>query len=113
MAGGHWSGVRPVRVSDEALADIAIQLQDRARAEDFTRFDLVAALDLLAQIEDWHDVTVADGPGRRLTRDGLTVAGYHMLVALDPLDPRPDALLIYRVDIWAEAWPGDQDLPDP
>ena len=104
--------MRPVRVSDEALADIAVQLQDRTRAEDFTRFDLVAALDLLAQVADWHDVTVADGLGRRLTREGLTVAGYHMLVALAPLDPRPDARLIYRVDVWAEAGPGDQGRPD-
>jgi len=67
--------VRPVRVSDEALADIAIQLRDHGRAEEFARLDLVPALDLLAHADDWHTDTVADGPGRRLTRDGSTVAG--------------------------------------
>jgi hypothetical protein len=102
--------VRPVRVSDEALADIAIQLQDHERAEAFARLDMVPALDLLAQAGDWHTETVAAGPGRRLTRDGLTVAGYHLLVALDPLDPRPDALLAYRVDIWPDAWPDDPEV---
>jgi hypothetical protein len=66
--------VRPVRVSDEALADIALQLPDHDQAEAFVRLDMVPALDLLAQADDWHTETVADGPGRRLTRDGLTVA---------------------------------------
>jgi hypothetical protein len=99
--------VRPVRVSDEALADIARQLEDHDRAVAFTRVDLAPTLDLLAQVDDWHTVTAADGPGRRLTRDGLTVAGYHLLVALDPVDPRPDALLVYRVDIWPQSWPDD------
>lgn len=77
--------MRPVRVSDEALADIAIRLRDHGRAEELARLDLVPALDLLAHAEDWHTETVADGPGRRMTRDGITVAGYHLLVALDPL----------------------------
>ena len=49
------------------------------------------------------------GPGRRMTRDGITVAGYHLLVALDPLDPRPDALLVYRLDIRPDAWPNEPD----
>lgn len=101
--------MRPVRVSDEALADIAIQLRDHGRAEEFARLDLVPALDLLAHADDWHTETVADEPGRRMTRDGITVAGYHLLVALDPLHPRPDALLVYRVDIWPDAWPNDSD----
>ena len=101
--------MRPVRVSDEALADIAFQLRDSGRAEEFARLDLVPALDLLAHADDWHTETVADGPGRRMTRDGITVAGYHLLVALDPLHPRPDALLVYRVDIWPDAWPNDPD----
>ena len=96
--------MRPVRVSDEALADIARQLNDEDRAETYARRDLVPALDLLAGAVDWHTETVADGPGRRLTRDGLTVAGFHLLVALDPINPRPDAVLVYRIDIWPEAW---------
>ncbi|MEM9653976.1 MAG: hypothetical protein AAGA65_17925 [Actinomycetota bacterium] len=91
------------------MADVASQLPDKGRAEEFTRVDLLAALDLLSQVEDWHADTVADGPGRRLTRDGTTVAGYHILVALDPIDPRPEALLVYQVDIWPETWPDDQE----
>jgi hypothetical protein len=36
--------VRPVRVSDEALADIAVQLRGHERAESFARLDLVPAV---------------------------------------------------------------------
>ncbi len=86
-------------VSDEALADIAHQPPHHDRAKSFASRDMVPALDLLAHADDWHTDTVADGPGRRLTRDGLTEASYHLVVALAPLDPRPDALLVYRVDI--------------
>ena len=97
--------MRPVRVSDEALTDIARQLPDQDLAESFTRHDLLPALDLLANTADWHTESGADGPGRRLTRDGITVAGFHLLVALDPIEPHPDSLLVYRIDIWPEAWP--------
>jgi hypothetical protein len=87
---------RPVRVADAALEDVAYQL-DELGALRFARGDLLDALDRLSA--DW-DSLPASGPGRRLTLDGVTVAGFHLFADLDDA-----TIVVYAIDIWREGWP--------
>lgn len=90
---------RTVRVADAALADIASQL-DEVTALRFARADLLDALDRLADGWDWLPEF---GPGRRLTLDGFTVAGFHLFADLDDAG----TIVVYAIDIWPDRWPSD------
>lgn len=99
--------MRPVRLAYQAADDIEASTPPDLLA-DFQRLDLVPALDLLAQADDLTDVAAVHGPGWRYTTTGVTVAGFHLFVALDDDDPRPGALLVYAVDVWATEFPNDE-----
>lgn len=94
---------RPVRVAATVDEDIAIQL-DADQAALFWRHDLASALALVARDGVW-EVLPAHGGGRRLTVEGITVGAFHLFVTADELDPRPDALVAYAVDIWPDGFP--------
>lgn len=42
---------------------------------------------------------------RRSVRVGAEVDAFHLFVSADELDPRPDALVVYAVDIWPDGFP--------
>jgi hypothetical protein len=86
-------------VADAALADIARQL-DEVTALRFARADLLQALDRLADRWDWLPEF---GPGRRLTLDGVTVAGFHLFADLDDAG----TIVVYAIDIWPDRWPAE------
>lgn len=88
---------RPVRVAEAALEDIARQL-DEVGALRFARGDLLDALDRLASSWDWLPEF---GPGRRLTVDGVSVAGFHLFADLDD----EGTIVVYAIDIWPDRWP--------
>ena len=94
---------RPVRVGATIEDDIAHQL-DHERSQLFWRHDLASALALLARPGTWESLP-EHGGGRRLTVEGLTVGAFHLFVTLDDLDPRPDAIVVYALDIWPEGFP--------
>lgn len=79
------------------MADIARQL-DEVTALRFARADLLDALDRLA--DGWHRLPEF-GPGRRLTLDGVTVAGFHIFADLDD----EGTIVVYAIDIWPDRWP--------
>ena len=97
--------MRAVRLGDPALDDIEAQVSPD-RLEDFRRIDLGPALEALA-IDDgvWERVGMPHGPGRRFTLAGQTVAGFHLFVTEDPLDPRPGALVVFAIDVWLDDFP--------
>ncbi len=86
-----------MRVSTAAVEDIARQL-DEIGARRFARQDLQGALDRLADSWNWLPEF---GPGRRLTLDGSTVAGFHLFADLDD----EGTIVVYAIDIWPDAWP--------
>ena len=89
------SDLPSVEVTDEALGDIARQLDPDA-AWSFTRLDMLPALAAMAA--RWPDFPEVQGaPGRRYTADELTVPLFHLL-AVGPAD---DPITVYAVDIWA------------
>lgn len=94
---------RPVRVGATVDDDIASQL-DASQATQFWRHDLAAALTLVSRDEVWESLPIHGG-GRRLTVEGISVGAFHLFVAADDLDPRPDALVAYAVDIWLDGFP--------
>lgn len=96
--------MRPVRLADSAADDVEAQLPPDRR-ELFRRFDLAPALDLLATDGVWESDAKPHGPGRRLTIEGVTVAGFHLFALPDDLDPRDTALVVFAVDIWSEEFP--------
>ena len=70
--------MRPVRLGDAALNDIAAQVPPE-RVEGFRQYDLRPLLDALSEDESiWDEVGVPHGPGRRITLGGQTVAGFHL-----------------------------------
>ena len=89
---------RPVRVATAVEEDIDRQLE-RGRVDEFWSRDLMAAIEMLEDGSLW-DGLPTHGAGRRLTVEGLSVGAFHLFVAADDLDARPDALVIYAVDIW-------------
>ena len=101
---------RPIRVSSTVEEDIVGQLE-ADRADLFWRHDLASALALLARDGVWESLP-EHGGGRRLTVQGLTVGAFHLFVTGDELDPRPDALVVYAVDIWPEGFPDNPDQPE-
>lgn len=40
-----------------------------------------------------------------MTVEGITVGAFHLFVAAHELEPRPDALVVYAVDIWPDGFP--------
>ncbi|MEM8923875.1 MAG: hypothetical protein AAGD35_10255 [Actinomycetota bacterium] len=96
--------MRPVRLADSAAADVEAQLA-RHRIEPFRQVDLGPALDLLAAEGVWESDAKPHGPGRRLTIEGVTVAGFHLFALQDDLDPRDGALVVFAIDIWSEEFP--------
>ena len=97
--------MRAVRLAESAHEDIERQLRPE-RAQDFKRNDLRPILDALGQQHGlWEEASVAHGPARRLTVYGQTVAGFHLFGISDTEDPRDDAIVIYFIDIWTEAFP--------
>lgn len=96
--------MRPVRLADSAAGDVEAQLTpDRVAL--FRRLDLGPALDLLASEGVWESDAKTHGPGRRLTIQGATVAGFHLFALPDDLDPREGALVVFAVDIWNDEFP--------
>lgn len=96
--------MRPVRLAESAAADVEAHLMPD-RVELFHQFDLGPALDLLASEGVWESEAKPHGPGRRLTIEGVTVAGFHLFALPDDLDPREGALVVFAVDIWSDAFP--------
>ena len=96
--------MRPVRLAETAAGDVEAQLKPD-RVELFRRFDLGPALDLLAGDDVWESAAKPDGPGRRLTVEGVTVAGFHLFALPDDLDPREGALVVFAIDIWSDEFP--------
>ncbi len=94
---------RPVRVGATVEEEIAAQL-DADRAELFWRHDLASVLTLLSREGVW-DSLPEHGGGRRLTVVGITVGAFHLFATGDELDPRPDSLVVYAVDIWIDGFP--------
>ena len=94
---------RPVRLSSSLADDIDAQL-DEPRTADFWTHDVVAAVALLSKPELWDSLPVHGG-GRRLPVAGITVGAFHLFVARDELDARPDALVVYAIDIWPDGFP--------
>ena len=94
--------IHPVRVGVTVEEDIAAQL-GADDAELFWRHDLAAALVLLSRGEVWESLP-EHGGGRRLTVEGITVGAFHLFAAVDELDPRPDAIVVYAVDIWPDGF---------
>ncbi len=94
---------RPVRASSSLDAEVGTQLEPE-RSQLFWRHDLSAALALLARDGVWETLP-EHGVGRRLSVEGVTVGAFHLFVAPDGLDPRPDALVVYAVDIWPDGFP--------
>lgn len=88
-------GPPSVEVTDEALGDIARQL-DPDTAWSFTRQDMLPALaDLAARWPILPEVQAA--PGRRYSADGRVVPLYHLLA----VGPDEGPIIVYAVDIWA------------
>ena len=96
---------RPVRLAAAVEDDIHGQL-DEAAASLFWRFDLPAAMALPARPGTWETLP-EHGGGRRLTVEGITVGAFHTFVTYDDLDPRPDAIAVYALDIWPDGFPDD------
>ncbi len=96
---------RSVRVGSAVEDDIARQLGAEA-AGLFWRHDLAAALTLLTREGTWESLP-EHGGGRRLTVEGLTIGAFHLFATEDELDPRPDALVVYALDIWPDGFPDD------
>lgn len=93
----------PVRLGGTIEDDINRQL-DSDRAPLFWHHDLAAALSLLSRPNVW-DSLPEHGGGRRLTLEGITVGAFHLFITADELDPRPDALVVYAIDIWPDGFP--------
>lgn len=96
--------MKPVRLASSAAADAEAQLSSD-RVQRFRRFDLGPALDLLADEGVWESLAKPHGPGRRLTLEGVSVAGFHLFALPDDLDPREGALVVFAVDIWTDDFP--------
>ena len=94
---------RPVRVGATVGEDVAAQL-GAVEAGLFWSHDLASALVLVSRDEIW-DLLPEHGGGRRLTVEGITVGAFHLFVTADELDPRPDAAVVYAVDIWPDGFP--------
>ncbi len=89
------SDLPSVEVTDEALGDVARQLDPDA-AWSFARLDMLPALADMAV--RWPDLPEVQGaPGRRYTADGLTVPLFHLLA----VGPDNGPITVYAVDIWA------------
>jgi len=96
------SDVPSVEVTDEALGDVARQLDPDA-AWSFTRLDMLLALEAIAA--RWPDLPELQGaPGRRYTADGLTVPLFHLLNTLIsgwrlPFDLRRPGQRVVKLDL--------------
>ena len=94
--------MRPIRIADSAVDDLERQVLAEL-LEAFQRHDLAAALEELAKADSRQ--LIGHGPGWRLTISGGIVAGFHVFVAQDLLGTKPDALVVYAVDVWLEDFP--------
>ena len=98
--------MRPVRLGASALDDIEAQIPTD-RLDQFRSHDLRPVLEALSKDEAiWDEIGVPQGPGRRITLAGQTVAGFHLFIAEDPADPRPGALVVFAADVWLDHFPG-------
>ena len=93
---------RPVRVASGVDEDIAAQVDGQA-VERFWNLDMTEAVKLLT-VDGVLESLPEHGGGRRLTVEGLSVGAFHAFVATDELDARPNALVVYAVDIWPEGF---------
>jgi hypothetical protein len=77
------------------------------RADVFRAHDLPEAIEALSLVDWWSLPEVEQSPGiRRFTvAAARTVAGYHLLVGLDPWADDPGALVVHVIDIWTDRWP--------
>ena len=97
--------MRAVRLADSALDDIERQRSPELAVQ-FKSVDLRPVLEALVEPEAWNEDSVPFGPGRRITIDGArTVAGFHLFVTEDLVDPREGAIVVCRIDIWLDEFP--------
>lgn len=96
--------MRPVRLADSAHDDLERQIP-LDRLTEFRVHDLRPALHLLATAEAPGDYLADAGPVTRYTVHGTTVAGFHLFIAPDELDPRDGALVVIAIDVWLEEFP--------
>ncbi len=94
-----------VRVPDHVLVSVRHQL-DNDQAAAFLTLDLPEAVAALAAVDWWTLPEIAASPGtRRFTIEaGRAVAGFHLLVGLDPWSEDAGGLVVHVIDIWPERW---------
>lgn len=97
--------MRPIRLAEAAVLDIEAQVP-ADRIDAFRAHDLAPTLQALASTATtWTDYAIAHGPGWRVSLDGASTAGFHLFITDDLVDPRPDALVVYAIDIWLDRFP--------
>lgn len=96
--------MRPVRLSEAAVDDITTQVPGD-RLEGFRVHDLAPALHFMSTTSALGDYLADAGPAWRYTVQGSTVAGFHMFVADDDVDPREGALVVVQIDVWLDDFP--------
>ena len=97
--------MRPIRLAEAAVVDIESQIQDD-RLEDFRNLALRPTLEALASdTSTWTDFAIPHGPGWRISLEGISIADFHLFITDDVVDPRPNALVVYAIDLWRDNFP--------
>ena len=97
--------MRPIRLAEAALVDIESQVP-ADRLEDFRSLDLRPTVEALSSdTSTWTNFAIPHGPGWRLSLEGISIAGFHLFLTEDLVDPLPDALVVYAIDIWLGDFP--------
>ena len=97
--------MRPIRLAEAAVVDIESQIP-ADQLEDFRSLDLRPTLEALSSdTETWTTYAIAHGPGWRVSLEGISIAGFHLFITDDLMDPRPNALVIYAIDLWRDNFP--------
>lgn len=97
--------MRPIRLAEAAVVDIESQIPADL-LEDFRNLDLRPTLEALSSdTATWTNFAIPHGPGWRVSLEGISIAGFHLFITDDLMGPRPDALVIYAIDIWRDNLP--------
>lgn len=97
--------MRPIRLAEAAVVDIESQIPADL-LEDFRNLDLRPTLETLsADTASWTDFSIPHGPGWRVSLEGISIAGFHLFITDDVVDPRPNALVVYAIDLWRDDFP--------
>ncbi len=95
----------PIRLAEAAVVDIESQIP-ADRLENFRDFDLRPTLEALSSdTSTWTNFAIPHGPGWRVSLEGISIAGFHLFITNDLVDPRPNALVVYAIDLWQDNFP--------